>query len=45
MIDIGICCMFVDVLGGYRFVCTTLKIGPQRNGAGVKSGIGKEDFW
>ena len=32
MIDSGISCMSVEVLGGYCFVCTTSKISPQGEG-------------
>ena len=45
MIDSGICCMSVEVLGGYCFVYTTLKISPQGEVAGVKRSIGKGEFW
>ena len=45
MIDSGIRCMSVEVLGRYRFVCTTQKISPQEEGAGVKSSVGNGEFW
>ena len=45
MIDSGIYCMSVEVLGGYCFMCTTLKISPQVEGGGVKSSIAKGEFW